>query len=180
MSEIDPKSSEEKYRKWIVALSIAIPLAVAALFGVNLKKMGFDVEPFTFLPPIYAAINGVTAIGLIAAFFAIKNGKRKLHEGLMKFNIVLSVLFLLGYVAYHMTAETTIYEGTLGVIYYPLLFSHIILSIVVIPFVLFTYVRGITRNFEKHKKIARIAFPIWLFVAVSGVVVYLMISPYYG
>ncbi len=172
--------AELKYRKWIVILSVAIPLAVAALFGVNLKRMGVDVEPFTFLPPIYATINALTAVGLIAAVFAIKKGNRKLHEGLMKMNVVLSVLFLLGYVAYHMSSESTPYGGTMGMIYYPVLFSHIILSVVVIPFVLITYVRGIAGSFERHKKMAKIAFPLWLYVAVSGVIVYLMISPYYG
>ena len=171
--------SELKYKKWIVILSIAIPLAVALLFGVNLKKLGFDVEPFSILPPIYATINALTALGLVFAVIAIKNGKRKIHESLMKFNIILSVLFLLGYVAYHMSSESTPYGGTLGMIYYPLLLSHILLSIIVIPFVLITYVRALSGSFERHKKMARIAFPLWLYVAISGVIVYLMISPYY-
>jgi len=86
--------NEKKYNKWIVILSIAIPLAVAALFGIKLKDFGFDVEPLTFLPPIYATINGITAIVLLIAVWAIKNGNRTLHENLMKFAITLSVLFL--------------------------------------------------------------------------------------
>lgn len=174
-------SEEKKYNKWIVILSIVIPLAVAALFGVNLRKLGFEVEPLRFLPPIYATVNGLTAFVLIIAVWAIKSKNRVLHERLMKFAILLSVLFLLMYIAYHMTSDSTKFggEGTIRYVYYFILITHIVLSIVVIPFVLITYVRAITNNFERHKKIARITFPLWLYVAITGVVVYLMISPYY-
>lgn len=173
--------AEKKYNKWIVILSIAIPAVVALLFGVKLKTLGFDVKPLTFLPPIYAAINGLTAVLLIAALVAVKNKKIKLHENLMKTAIACSVVFLGMYVAYHMTSEATPYggEGAMKYLYFFILISHIILSIVVIPFVLLTYVRAITNNIERHKKIAKIAFPIWLYVAVTGVLVYVMISPYY-
>lgn len=172
---------EKKYNKWIVALSIIIPLAVAGLFGINLRNLGFNVEPLTFLPPIYATVNGLTAVVLIIAVTAIKNKKIKLHENLMKTAIALSVSFLLMYIAYHMTSDSTKFggEGTIKYVYYFILITHIILSIAVIPFVLITYVRAITQNFERHKKIARITFPLWLYVAITGVVVYIMISPYY-
>jgi putative membrane protein len=172
---------EKKYNKWIVALSIIIPVAVAALFGVNLRTLGFDVEPLTFLPPIYASVNGLTAIVLVIAVVAIKNKNRILHERLMKFAIMLSVAFLLMYIAYHMTSDSTKFggEGTIKYVYYFILLTHILLSIIIIPFVLITYVRAITNNIERHKKIAKITFPLWLYVAVTGVVVYLMISPYY-
>ncbi|WP_299255973.1 DUF420 domain-containing protein [uncultured Aquimarina sp.] len=178
----DTTDIESKYSKWIVILSIGIPLAVAVLFGVNLRKLGFDVEPLTFLPPIYASINGLTAVILLAAFWAIKNKKIKLHENLMKSAITCSVLFLVMYVAYHMTSDSTKFggEGTVRYIYYFILITHIILSIVVIPFVLVTYVRALSKRFDKHRKIAKITFPIWLYVAISGVVVYVMISPYYS
>lgn len=170
-------SDEKKYNKFIVILSIAIPIVVAALFGIKIP----NVEPLTFLPPIYASINGLTAIVLVIAFWAITNKKIKLHQRLMQFAILLSVVFLIMYVAYHMTSDSTKYggEGVMKYVYYVILITHIIMSIVVIPFVLITYVRAITNNFEKHKKIARITFPLWLFVAVSGVVVFIMISPYY-
>jgi len=173
---------EKKYNKWIVALSVIIPLAVAALFGVNLRSLGFDVEPLTFLPPIYASVNGLTAIVLLVAVVAIKNKNRKLHERLMKFAILLSVGFLLMYIAYHMTSDSTKFggEGAIKYIYYFVLITHILLSIIIIPFVLITYVRAITNNFERHKKLAKITFPLWLYVAVTGVIVYLMISPYYA
>jgi putative membrane protein len=170
-------SDEKKYNKLIIILSIAIPIVVAALFGIKIP----NVEPLTFLPPIYASINALTAIVLVIAFWAITNKKIKLHQRLMQFAILLSVVFLIMYVAYHMTSDSTKYggEGVMKYVYYVILITHIIMSIVVIPFVLITYVRAITNNFEKHKKIARITFPLWLFVAVSGVVVFIMISPYY-
>jgi len=174
--------AEKKYNKWIVALSIIIPVVVAALFGVNLRELGFDVEPLTFLPPIYATINGLTAVILVIAFLAIKNKKIVLHESLMQTAIGCSVVFLLMYIAYHMTSDSTKFggEGMIRYAYYFILITHIVLSIIIIPFVLITYVRAITNNFERHKKIARITFPMWLYVAVTGVIVYIMISPYYA
>lgn len=173
--------NEKKYNKWIVLLSVAIPAVVALLFGVKLKTLGFDVKPLTFLPPIYAGINGLTAILLLIALWAVKNKKLQLHETVIKIAIACSVVFLGMYVAYHMTSEATPYGGggVAKAIYFFILISHIVLSVVVIPFVLITYVRAITNNIERHKKIAKIAFPIWLYVAVTGVVVYVMISPYY-
>ena len=174
-------AQEKKYKKIITALSIIIPLAVAALFAVNLKDLGFDVEPLTFLPPIYASINALTAILLIAAVIAIKNGNKKLHEQLNTAAIACSLAFLLMYIAYHMTSNSTTFggEGAIKYIYYFILITHIILSVIVIPFVLLTYMRAKLGNFAQHKKIARITFPLWLYVAVTGVIVYLMISPYY-
>ncbi len=167
-------SEENKYHKLIIALSIVIPLAVAALFGIKIE--GYD---FSFLPPIYASINGLTAVLLVAALLAIKNNMKKLHERLMKTCISLSGLFLIMYVMYHMTSESTSYEGSLKGFYFTILISHIILSIAVIPLVLFTFVRALAQRFDKHKKLARITFPIWLYVAITGVIVYIMISPYY-
>lgn len=172
---------EKKYKKWIVTLSIVIPVAVAVLFGVNLRKLGYDVAPLSFLPPIYATINGVTAILLFGAVSAIKKGKVKLHERLVKLCMACSLAFLLMYVAYHMTSDSTPYggEGALRYIYFFILITHILLSIIIIPFVLFTFVRGIAGAYERHKKLARITYPMWMYVAVTGVIVYLMISPYY-
>ena len=178
---MENRSLEKKYNKWIIAISIIIPLVVALLFSVKLKDFGYHVDPLSFLPPIYATINGITAIVLVSAVMAIKNGKRVLHERLMTLAIALSVVFLIMYVAYHMTAESTKFggEGAIKSLYFFLLITHILLSIVIIPLVLVTYVRALSQRFDKHKKIAKITFPIWLYVAVTGVVVYLMISPYY-
>lgn len=173
---------EKKYNKWIIFVSILIPVVVAILFSVKLKDFGYNVEPLSFLPPIYATINGITAIVLIAGVLAIKKGNRLLHQRLMTMAIALSVAFLVMYVAYHMTSDSTKFggEGIIRPIYFFILLSHIALSIAVIPLVLITYVRALAERFDKHKKIAKITFPIWLYVAVTGVIVYLMISPYYA
>lgn len=168
---------KSKYNVYIWIVSIIIPLVVAFLFTVRIP----NVESLSFLPPIYATINGLTSILLITALWAIKNKKIKLHEGLMKTAIGFSLLFLLMYVAYHMTSDSTPYggEGVVRYIYFFILITHILLSIGIIPMVLITYVRAISKQFADHKKIARYTFPIWLYIAVTGVVVYLMISPYY-
>lgn len=177
-------ANEKKYNIWIVVISILIPIVVASLFRItpeNLKEWGFNVKPLTFLPPIYATINGFTAVLLIAAVNAVKKGNRKKHEMLMKIAMGCSIAFLLMYIAYHATTASTPYggEGALRYIYFFILITHILLSIVVIPLVLISFVRALSERFDKHRKIARIAYPIWLYVAVSGVLVYLMISPYY-
>ena len=170
-------SPSKKYNVYIVMLSIAIPIVVALMFRVKL-----DVELPIFLPPVYATINAITSVLLIIAVWAIKNRKRLLHERLMKTAILCSVVFLMMYLAYHMTSDSTKFggEGAIKYFYLFILLTHILLSIVVIPFVLLTYVKAITNDFEKHKKIAKITFPLWLYVAVSGVVVYVLISPYYS
>jgi len=171
-------TKEKQYNRIITVLSVVIPLAVAALFGVKIP----NVEPLSFLPPIYATINGITAIILVLAVMAIKKGNRKLHEQLNTSAIVASLLFLILYIAYHMTSDSTVFggEGNIKYVYYFILITHIVLSIAVIPFVLITYVRARLGKFDAHKKIARFTFPLWLYVAVSGVVVYIMISPYYS
>jgi len=188
-------SAENKYNKWIVAVSIIIPVAVAILFSVKLKDFGIHVEPLSFLPPIYATINGITAVVLIAGVISIKNGNQKRHELLMKTAIALSLSFLVMYIAYHMTADSAVFGdanhdgiaddvekatvGWLRGLYLFILLTHIVLSIAIVPMVLITYVRALAQRFDRHRKIAKITFPIWLYVAVTGVVVYLMISPYY-
>jgi putative membrane protein len=175
---MDIEKREKKFNRWITVISIIVPLIVVVLFGVRLP----NVDPLYFLPPIYASINALTAILLIVAVWAIKNGKTRMHQNLMTTCILLSLLFLLMYVAYHMTSDATPYggEGALRYLYFFILISHIALSIVIIPLVLKTYARAYLKKFDAHKKLAKITFPIWLYVAVSGVIVYLMISPYYA
>ena len=177
-------NKEKLYNRLITATSIAIPIVVAILFRVRIP----NVEPLDQLPPIYAGINALTAIFLLIALAAIKQGKRKLHERLMKVNILFSLAFLVMYIAYHMTSDPTPYgivdgvfvaSQTSKIIYFTILISHIILSIALIPLVLLSYSKTVLVDFAAHKKIARIAFPIWLYVTITGVVVYLMISPYY-
>lgn len=169
-------SQTNPYKKLIVTLSIIIPLAVAVLFRVKIE--GFD---FRFLPSIYASINGLTAILLVTAVYFIKQGKRLTHERIMMVCVGLSAAFLVLYVLYHMTTPSTTYGGIgfLKYVYYFILISHIVLSVFITPLVLFTLSRALVGNFDRHKALAKFTFPIWLYVAVSGVVVYLMISPYY-
>lgn len=173
----DTGLSEKQINRGILVLSIIIPLVVAALFGIRLP----NTEPLWFLPPIYATINGFTAILLLLAVGAIRNGHQRMHQNLMSACIALSLLFLVMYVAYHMTSDSTPYggEGIIRYVYYFILITHIVCSIAIIPFVLITYSRAYLKKFESHRKIARITFPLWLYVAVTGVIVYLMISPYY-
>lgn len=170
------EQKKEPYRKLIIAVSIIVPVAVALLFRVKIN--GYN---FSFLPPIYATLNGLTAILLVSAVIAIKNNKRKLHQQLINGCVLLSTAFLVMYILYHITSDATPYggEGTIRYVYFFILITHILLSIIIIPIVLFTYVRAWSGNFERHKALAKFAFPLWLYVAVTGVVVYLMISPYY-
>ena len=165
------------YNRLIIVVSVAIPIVVAILFTVKIP----NATPLNFLPPIYATINAITAVLLIFALRAIKSGKRLLHERLMKVCMGLLLVFLVMYIAYHMTSDSTPYggEGFIAYVYYFILISHIILAIVLIPMVLTSYVRAIQRQFDPHKKIAKITFPVWLYVTITGVIVYLMISPYY-
>ena len=170
-------TQKNKFTPYIWLISVVIPVVVAILFTVRIP----NVASLSFLPPIYATINGITAVILLIALKAIKSKNIKLHQNLMKTAIALSLVFLLMYVAYHMTSDSTSYggEGFIRYVYFFILISHIILSIGIIPMVLFTYVQAYTKQFEDHKKIARYTFPIWLYVAVTGVIVYFMISPYY-
>ena len=192
--------SSKLYNVLIWVISIAVPLVVALLLFIkweydklifNTRAPGFDpiilienlpiVKPLTFLPPIYATINGITAIFLVAAVYYIKKGKRKIHENLIKVCIALSLSFLVMYIAYHITSDPTPFggSGAIAYVYFFILITHILLSIIVIPLVLMSYLKAFQSNFVSHKKIAKITFPIWLYVAVTGVIVYLMISPYY-
>lgn len=167
----------EPYQKTILVLSIVIPLAVAILFRVKVE--GYDLR---FLPSIYASINGLTAILLVAAVIFIRKGNRKVHQRLMTTCVALSAMFLVLYVLYHVTTPSTVYggSGAMKYFYYVILITHIILSVVITPLVLYTFSRGLGGHFERHKALAKFTFPIWLYVAVSGVVVYIMVSPYYA
>ncbi|MCL6267320.1 DUF420 domain-containing protein [Flagellimonas myxillae] len=170
--------NEKRFKRWITIISITIPAVVFLLFGYKIP----NAKPLSFLPPIYASINGLTAILLVWAVVAIKNGKRGTHQKLMTSCMVLSALFLVMYVAYHMTSDSTKFggEGAIQYLYFFVLITHIALSIAVIPLVLITYSKGYLGQFQQHRKWAKFTFPVWLYVAVTGVVVYLMISPYYA
>lgn len=196
MNKPDNTTLEQRFRFPIILVSIVIPVVVAILFSVKLKDFGIEVEPLSFLPPIYASINGLTALLLVMGVMAIRNKNQKVHERFMTTAIACSVIFLVMYVAYHMTSESAVYgdidgnrlldatekanAGPMRSVYLFILLSHIVLSIAIIPLVLITYVRALAARFDKHRRIAKITFPLWLYVAVTGVLVYLMISPYYA
>ena len=169
-----PKEKVAIVRKVIITVAIVVPLVVAALFKV--KITGIDLG---FLPRIYAGLNALTAFFLILALLAVKRKNIVQHRFFIRICLLLSILFLLLYIAYHMTSDPTSYGGNYPVIYYFILISHILLSIAVIPIVLLTYLFAWEGDFERHKKWNRFAFPIWLYVAVTGVIIYLMIAPFY-
>ena len=150
-------NEKKNYKKFITILSILIPIAIASLFRIKL-----DIKLPIFLPPIYASINALTAVLLVTAIWAIKNKKRKLHERLIKTAMSMTLIFLFMYILYHATSDDTHFggEGFIKYIYFFILISHIILSVGVIPLVLFSFVRALNGDFQKHKKMARIAFPI--------------------
>lgn len=163
----------------IVLLSIVIPLFVVFLYWM--PKDAYIQGQYIFLPKINAVINSLTALVLILAYIAIRKGYRILHRNLMLTAVGLSILFLLGYVTYHSLAESTKYggEGNIRYLYYFLLLTHIFLAAGIVPLVLISLSRGLSEKYDKHRKIARVTLPIWLYVTISGVIVYFMISPYY-
>jgi len=164
----------------VVLISVAIPLGVALLFFLPHTdiRVGFDLK---VLPLIEAVLNFTTFIFLLSSFYFIKRGNRKAHKTCNLIAVALSVLFLIVYLIFHFLSEQAHYGGT-GLsryIYFTLLISHIILSAVIVPLVLVTLVRALKGNFIRHKKIARITWPLWLYVTLSGVIVYVMMAPYY-
>lgn len=173
-------SPDKKYIPFIVAATIAIPAVVTLLaFAPQVSLLG-DFN-YHLLPLFNAVINGTTFFVLIAGFMAIKNKKIALHRRLMTTAIALSVIFLVSYILFHAATEPTKFggEGAVRSIYYFTLLTHIVLSAAVVPLVLISYVRALSERFDKHRKIARITLPIWLYVAFTGVLVYLLIAPYY-
>lgn len=160
-------------------ISYAIPLAVAVLLSVRTK---LDLGDWTkFLPHLNAAINFCTALFLILGVISIKNGRRESHKFFMLSAFSLGAVFLVSYILYHLTNASTSFggEGFIAYCYYFLLITHIMLAAVVVRFVLMAVYYALQSDFISHKKTVRYAFPIWLYVSVTGVVVYAMISPYY-
>ncbi len=165
---------------WFIGIfSVVVFIVIVILGRVQYKvDLGFDVHIFA---KVNAFINSAVAVLLVAALIAVKNRRYILHKQLMIFALFLSLLFLVFYIAHHLFAGETKFggEGTIRLVYYILLATHIILAAIILPFILFTAYRGLTAEYEKHKKIARFTWPLWLYVAVTGPVVYLFISPYY-
>lgn len=166
-------------RLFIFTVSVVVFAAVVLLSKIKLDiSLGFDVHVFA---QINAIINSLVSILLVAAVVAVKKKNFILHRNCMYGAILLSVLFLISYIAHHLLAGDTRFggTGTIRYVYFFILITHIILAAVILPFILFTAYRALTAEFEKHKKMARYTFPLWLYVSLSGVAVYLLISPYY-
>tara|TARA_B100001029_G_C14990157_1_gene411517 strand:- start:501 stop:1022 length:522 start_codon:yes stop_codon:yes gene_type:complete len=165
--------------KLIGVVSILIPIAVALLLLMPSKIELFGEWTYK-LPHFNAIINTLTSFFLILSFYMIKYKKNiKAHKNLNIASFILGSIFLVSYIIYHSSVESTSYQGDQRFIYFSFLISHILLSIVVVPFVLFAFYYALTKQIDKHKKVVKYTFPIWLYVSVSGVIVYLMISPYY-
>lgn len=171
---------QKKSLVWIRVLSVAIPVAVAVLLGLPTK---LDLGDWVYtLPHIIGAVNTLTAICLLVAFIAVKKKRIDAHKRFNSLAFILGAIFLVLYVLYHASAESTPFggEGIVRPIYYFLLISHIVLSIGVVPLVLLAFYYALNGMIDKHKKIVKYTFPIWFYVSVTGVTVYLMISPYYA
>lgn len=188
------KRNDKKASILIWVVSIIVFIAVAFLEQVKFKiNLAFNPHIFA---TINAFINSIVAILLIAALLAVKSNKYYLHKNLMIAAIILSILFLLSYICHHLLSGDSKYgdlnhdgilsadekslAGTARYIYYFILITHIPLAAIILPFILFTAYRALTGNYERHRKLARITWPIWFYVAVTGVIVYLMIRPYYN
>ncbi len=181
MSTLSSNQVDKKYSRLIAIVSVLIPIVVAVLLFVP-AKLSLSAEWVYLLPKINAVINSLTSVLLILGFIFIKKKMIKQHRAVMSSAFVLGALFLVSYVVYHASAPSTSFggEGAIRTIYYVVLLSHILLAAIVVPFVLFAFYFALTQKIEKHKKIVKWTFPIWLYVSVTGVIVYLMISPYYS
>ncbi|MFY8004586.1 MAG: DUF420 domain-containing protein [Chitinophagaceae bacterium] len=185
---------KDSLAKWLIAIfSVVVFIVVVVLGKVQLNvDLGFDIHIFAF---INAIINSLIAILLLAALVAVKNKKYQLHKQIMMLALILSVIFLLSYIAHHLLAGDTKFGdsnhdglvdelelatvGSTRMLYLILLLTHIFLAAVILPFILFTAYRGLTAEFSMHKKLAKITWPLWLYVAITGPIVYWLISPYY-
>ncbi|WP_226390551.1 DUF420 domain-containing protein [Penaeicola halotolerans] len=181
MSTLSSNQVDKKYSRLIAIVSVLIPIVVAVLLFVP-AKLSLSAEWVYLLPKINAVINSLTSVLLILGFIFIKKKMINQHRAVMSSAFVLGALFLVSYVVYHASAPSTSFggEGAIRTIYYVVLLSHILLAAIVVPFVLFAFYFALTQKIEKHKKIVKWTFPIWLYVSVTGVIVYLMISPYYS
>ncbi len=187
-------SKNDKKAYWLIGIFSLVVFTVVLLLGrYKLEvEVGFDIHIFAM---INAVLNAVTAVLLVAALWAVKSGKYLLHKKIMMTALVLSVLFLVSYIAHHLLAgeakfgdadhngivspEELLLVGKTRTVYFFILGTHIVLAAIILPFILFTAYRALTAEFDRHKKLSRITWPLWFYVAVTGPVVYWMISPYY-
>jgi len=174
-------ATANRFRALIIVLSLAIPALVSfVIMQPQTGKLGtIDVS---VLPKFHAILNSLTAISLVTGWYFIRNKNRSAHRLAMLTAFVLSSIFLVSYVVYHYQAAPTRFggEGLLKGIYYFILLTHIVLAAAIVPLVLFSVYFGLTNQFTRHRRVARWTFPLWLYVAITGVLVYWMISPYYS
>jgi putative membrane protein len=180
-NNLEPGYDDKTVHRWITFISILVPIVVAVLLFLP-EKVNIGEEWVYFLPHLNAVINSFATIALVLGVYFIKNGKVEFHKIAMSVAFGLGAVFLISYVLYHAAAESTSFggEGWIKGVYYSLLISHIILAAVALFPILLAYYYGLTGKFDKHRSVVRYAFPIWLYVTISGVIVYLMISPYYS
>ncbi|WP_394907568.1 DUF420 domain-containing protein [uncultured Mesonia sp.] len=181
MKEVIQKGKDKIVVPIIISLSIAVPLIVLVLLNLPTRYdlLGLDIGTYPFF---HAVLNGITAVLLLLGYVLIRKGEKLLHRNVMITAFVLSCVFLISYVFSKLSNDPVPYggEGFLRPLYFFVLISHIVLSAIIVPLVLFTMYRGLTAEYKKHVKIARYTFPIWFYVAVTGVLVYLFMLPYYG
>jgi putative membrane protein len=171
--------NEKQTNLLVNVLSIAVPLVVALLLGIRTK---LDLGTWTrYLPHVIGGINTLTSLFLVVGLVAQKLKRIDVHRYAMTSSFLLGAIFLVCYVTYHLTNPSTKFggEGVIRIVYYSILISHIVLSLIVLPLVLRAFLYALSNQFERHRRIARFAFPIWLYVSITGVLAYLMISPYY-
>jgi putative membrane protein len=175
------QTSDKGVIRWISVIAVIVPVLVAVLLFMP-SKIEVGSDWVYFLPHLNAVINSAATVALIAGVIFIKNGKIDYHRAAMTAAFGLGAIFLVSYVVYHATAESTTFggEGWIRPVYYFILITHIVLAAVALFPILLAYYYGYTDQRAKHKKVVKFAFPIWLYVTVTGVIVYLMISPYYS
>jgi len=173
------QKNDKKASLLIILFSIIVFVAVVFLSKIKLElELPFNVHLFA---QINAAINTAVSFLLLVGLLAVKRGRYALHKKVMMTAMVLSFLFLVSYICHHLLSDSTEFggEGTIRYVYYFILITHIILAAIILPFILFTSYRALVAEWPAHKKLARITWPIWFYVSVTGVIVYLLISPYY-
>jgi len=173
------KKNDHQAKLLIGVFSFVVFAAVVLLSRFKLNvNLGFNVHVFA---TANAIINSIIAVLLLAALITVKNKNYLLHKKLMTSALILSIVFLVSYIAHHLLAGETKFggEGTIRIIYFIILFTHIFLAAIILPFILYTAYRAMTGEFPEHKKLAKYTWPLWFYVAITGPIVYLMISPYY-
>ena len=167
-------------KKLNIAAWILSAIVLLVVGGMRQIKIDTDID-FSFLPPFHSSLNALAAVALIAALYFIKNKNVVAHQRCIYLAMGFSAMFLLSYVTYHITTPETRFggEGTIRYIYLFLLLTHVVLAAVILPFILFTFIRAYTGQIDRHRAIAKWVFPLWLYVAITGPICYLMLRPYY-